>query len=48
MRGSIAKEQVEKKIIEAFGDDYVGTIDKKISINMERIVYKTENICYNI
>lgn len=41
MRGSIAKEQVEKKIIEAFGDDYVGTIDKKIYVwseeNGERI-----------
>lgn len=31
-RGSLAKEQVEKKIIEAFGGDYVGTIDKKIYV----------------
>ena len=31
-RGAIAKEQTEKKIIEAFGTDYVATVDKKIYV----------------
>ena len=31
-KGTIAKELVEKKIISAFGADYIGTIDKKIYV----------------
>ena len=31
-KGTLAKERVEKKIIEAFGADYVATVDKKIYI----------------
>ena len=31
-RGALGKEQVEKKIIEAFGSDYIATIDKKIYV----------------
>ena len=31
-RGNIAKDLVEKKIIAAFGADYVGTADKKIYV----------------
>lgn len=31
-RGSQAKIEVEKKIIEAFGDKYLGTEDKKIYV----------------
>lgn len=31
-RGATAKESVEKKIIEVFGNDYVGTSDKKIYV----------------
>lgn len=31
-KGTIAKELVEKKIIAAFGADYIGTIDKKIYV----------------
>jgi hypothetical protein len=31
-RGNIAKDLVEKKIITAFGADYVGTADKKIYV----------------
>lgn len=31
-KGAIAKELVEKKIIAAFGADYVGTVDKKIYV----------------
>ena len=29
-RGTIAKENIEKKIAEAFGADYLGSFDKKI------------------
>ena len=29
-RGNDAKSQVEKKIVKALGDDYIGTFDKKI------------------
>lgn len=40
-KGSIAKEKVEQKIIEAFGDDFVGISDKKLYVwaeeNGERI-----------
>ena len=40
-QGNIAKKNVEKKIIEAFGKDYITTIDKKIYLwseeNGERI-----------
>ena len=40
-KGSIAKEKVEQKIIEAFGDDCVGISDKKLYVwaeeNGERI-----------
>lgn len=31
-KGAIAKEQVEQKIIQAFGSDYVTTLDKKIYV----------------
>lgn len=31
-KGAIAKEAVEKKIIEAFGADYITTVDKKIYV----------------
>ena len=31
-KGQIAKDLVEKKIIAAFGSDYVGTADKKIYV----------------
>ena len=31
-KGTIAKDLVEKKIISAFGADYVGTVDKKIYV----------------
>lgn len=31
-KGQIAKENVEKKIIEAFGSDYAGTFDRKIYV----------------
>ena len=31
-KGTIAKDLVEKKIISAFGADYVGTFDKKIYV----------------
>ena len=31
-KGQIAKDLVEKKIISAFGADYVGTFDKKIYV----------------
>ena len=31
-KGQIAKDLVEKKIIAAFGTDYVGTADKKIYV----------------
>ena len=31
-KGTIAKDLVEKKIISAFGADYVGTCDKKIYV----------------
>lgn len=31
-KGSIAKEKVEQKIIEAFGDDFVGISDKKLYV----------------
>ena len=31
-KGQIAKDLVEKKIIAAFGTDYVGTCDKKIYV----------------
>lgn len=31
-KGQIAKDLVEKKIISAFGADYVGTVDKKIYV----------------
>lgn len=31
-RGTIAKEQVEAKIKEAFGADYAGTFDKKLYV----------------
>lgn len=31
-RGNIAKEKVEKKIIEAFGSDFVGVDDKKLYV----------------
>lgn len=34
-RGSIAKTNVEKKIQEAFGTDYVGTYDKKLYVNVD-------------
>lgn len=41
VKGSIAKEKVEQKIIEAFGDDFVGISDKKLYVwaeeNGERI-----------
>lgn len=31
-RGDLARETVRNKIIEAFGVDYVGTVDKKIYV----------------
>lgn len=31
-RGDLAREAVRNKIIEAFGADYVGTVDKKIYV----------------
>lgn len=31
-KGQIAKELVEKRIVAAFGGDYVGTVDKKIYV----------------
>ena len=31
-RGALGKDQVEKKIIKAFGADYIATIDKKIYV----------------
>ncbi len=31
-RGTVAKEVVAQKIIKAFGDDYVATVDKKIYV----------------
>ena len=34
-RGDTAREAVKNKIIEAFGDSYVGTIDKKIYVEAQ-------------
>ena len=31
-RGAEAKDYVEAKIKEAFGDDFIGTIDKKVYV----------------
>lgn len=31
-KGTIAKENVEKKIAAAFGDNYIGNIDKKLYV----------------
>ena len=32
VKGTLAKENVENKIKEAFGKDYIGTIDRKIYV----------------
>lgn len=34
-KGDAAREAVKNKIIEAFGENYVGTQDKKIYVNMK-------------
>lgn len=34
-RGDAAREVTKAKIIEAFGEDYVDTIDKKIYVNVQ-------------
>lgn len=34
-KGNIAKNEVIKRIAEAFGEDYIGEFDKKIYVNAE-------------